>query len=179
MRKMLPRILPLLLWALAPAMADVPGATLTGQVVDRDGAPLWGVMVSAYLCTTMTPTSVTTDRKGRFRIAPLPPRSDYLVVAELEGYSRVKVGPIGLETGKITNQNFTLFSTSEPPPRKQPKKWWRCAPAPGTFDLVCGSWRFETQRPWPGPLQSPVPELETRARIARADHRVPRPPMTE
>ena len=156
MTKTLPRILLLLLWALAPTMADVPGATLTGQVADRNGVPLRGVTVSAYLCTTMTPTNATTDRKGRFRIAPLPPRSDYLVVAELEGYARVEVGPIGLEPGKTTNQNFTLFSTSEPPPRKPPKKWWRCDPGPGTFDLVCRLRRLETQRPSSGCTGPPI-----------------------
>ncbi|MGD8376655.1 MAG: carboxypeptidase-like regulatory domain-containing protein, partial [Acidobacteriota bacterium] len=81
-------------------------ATLIGQVVDKNGNPMPGVTVSISSPTVaISATGTVTDADGRYRIAPLPPGDEYIVVAELPGYAKVEVSPINLDPGKTTTQN--------------------------------------------------------------------------
>jgi outer membrane receptor protein involved in Fe transport len=89
-------------------------ATLTGIVVDKDGGPIPGVTVTARSTTSAMAAVVTvTDGTGHYRLTPLPPANDYLVVAELPGFARIEIGPVDLDPGKTTTQNITLVPSSD------------------------------------------------------------------
>ena len=89
-------------------------AVLMGQVVDKDGNPMPGVTVTISSPTVaMAATGTVTGADGRFRISPLPPGNDYVVLAELPGYAKIEVSPIDLNPGKTTTQNFSLVPSTE------------------------------------------------------------------
>ena len=108
-------ILALLTCASAGAFAQSGvQTTLTGIVVDKDGGPIPGVTVTARSSSSaMAPAVTVTDGTGRYRLTPLPPANDYLVVAELPGFARIEIGPVDLDPGKTTTQNITLVPTSD------------------------------------------------------------------
>jgi outer membrane receptor protein involved in Fe transport len=108
-------LLGFLIFALAPpASGQNTLSVLVGQVVDVNGNPMPGVTITLTAKSkAMAPAGVVTDASGNYRIAPLAPGTDYLLVAELPGYARVEVGPVDLSPGKTTTVNLSLLSTSE------------------------------------------------------------------
>ena len=105
-------VLVLLVWA--PCGAQTVNSVLTGQVVDTSAKPMPGVIVTVSAKSkAMAPVETVTDENGNYRIAPLAPGTDYLLVAELVGYARVEVGPVNLTPGKTTTVNLSLIPSSE------------------------------------------------------------------
>jgi Carboxypeptidase regulatory-like domain len=75
----------LLLPAAAAAQARLTGADLSGTIADQTGAVLPGVIVTATNVDTNVARSATTDQRGRYTIAALPPGT-YRIVAEMPGF---------------------------------------------------------------------------------------------
>ena len=75
----------LLVTALVTAAGAQTAATISGIVSDQTGAPLPGVTVTARIGATGLVRTVTTDGRGRYAFAQLPP-GEYEVRAELGGF---------------------------------------------------------------------------------------------
>jgi outer membrane receptor protein involved in Fe transport len=89
-------------------------AVMIGRVTDGEGVPLPAVTVTVHSPTgAMSAQGTTTNERGKFRIAGLPPRNDFTVVAEIVGFARVEVGPVDLDPGKTTTVNISLVPASE------------------------------------------------------------------
>ena len=101
--------------ATAPSIAQTgTQAVLAGRIVDAAGSPLPGVTVTASSTLAPQPaTSVTTDERGRYRISPLPPANDYLLIAAIPGYARVEVSPLDLDPGRTTTQDISLIPATQ------------------------------------------------------------------
>ncbi|TDI12487.1 MAG: TonB-dependent receptor [Acidobacteria bacterium] len=114
-RRRLRQLLLLFLFTLSiPAALAQTDAVLVGRVTDAKGIPIPSVTITVHSPTgAMTPMRTLTDAEGRYRIPALPPRNDYLVVAEIVHYARVEVGPVDLDPGKTTTVNISLIPASE------------------------------------------------------------------
>jgi len=89
-------------------------AALIGRLVDPAGQPLPGVTITVRSpSAAMAASSTVTDASGRYRLSPLPPGNDYLVIAALPGFARMEVGPVNLDPGKTTSLDLTLIPASE------------------------------------------------------------------
>jgi len=89
-------------------------AALIGRLVDPGGQPLPGVTITARSpSAAMAAATTVTDAAGRYRLSPLPPANDYLVIAQLPGFARVEVSPVNLDPGKTTSVDLTLIPASE------------------------------------------------------------------
>jgi Carboxypeptidase regulatory-like domain len=72
--------LPLMLFLLATAQAQVRETLLQGQVVDASGAPLPGVRLLVVNLNTLEEQRAVVKEKGKFSFAQLPP-GDYALIA--------------------------------------------------------------------------------------------------
>lgn len=91
----------------APAFAQTAGATLTGRVVDDNGAALPGVTVTARNAATGLTRSVTTGQNGQFRFPTLPV-GDYVVQAELDGFGTITVESVRLSVATTRELDVTM-----------------------------------------------------------------------
>ena len=95
---------------LAPTHAQTQGGAIAGQVVDRDGDPLPGVVVVA---TNPGATEaewlgpVTTDRQGRYRIAN-PEAGTYSVTFWLPGFGRAARNDLEVRASSTQVVDFEL-----------------------------------------------------------------------
>ncbi len=113
-RRLLRLLAPILLILSASGALAQTDAVIIGRVTDAEGRPLPAVTVTVFSPTAaMTQVGTVTDAKGRYRFAALPPRNDFLVVAEIVEYARVEVGPVDLDPGKTTTVNISLVPSSE------------------------------------------------------------------
>lgn len=99
---------------LVPEPVDAAAqARLRGTVVDETGQPVKGVAVTVRSESAGTEVTATTDEKGEFTVlivdATHPP---YTITLERDGYLTVK-GPIQIEIGEITRQEFTMPKAPE------------------------------------------------------------------
>jgi hypothetical protein len=99
--------LTLLLPAMAGAQARLTGADLSGTVVDQTGAALPGAMVTGTNSETNVARSVTTDERGRYTIAALPPGT-YQLVASLSGFVTETREQVNLQLGQGVTMDFQL-----------------------------------------------------------------------
>jgi hypothetical protein len=75
-------------------MAQQRTGRILGTVVDQDGNPIPGVMVT-LLATAGAPMQAVTSAEGTFRFLALPPSTGYALKAELEGFqTRTETGVI-------------------------------------------------------------------------------------
>ena len=89
-------------------------ASVVGTVTDTSGDALSGVSVLAHSPSgAMAAARAVTDTEGRYRIAPLPPRNDYVLTAERAGYASVELGPVDLDPGRTTQVDFSLRPTAD------------------------------------------------------------------
>jgi hypothetical protein len=90
----------LVLAASSSALAQIAAGTLTGTVLDSQGAVLPGVTVT--LAGTDRTSTVVTDDTGQFRFLGLPP-GFYSVTAELPGFTTVVRDRIEVRVGQTVN----------------------------------------------------------------------------
>ena len=97
--------LAILLWCLAApvhAGAQAGTGTLSGAVVDDQGASLPGSLVTVTEQATGAVRTTPTDRDGLFRITGLPP-GRYTIQITLEGFSPLKMTDIPLAPVEVRN----------------------------------------------------------------------------
>ncbi len=107
------RVLPytaLLLLLALPALAQVQSGNLFGTVKGTDGETLPGVTVT--LTGIGAPQTQVTDAQGRFRFLGLAPGRNYVVKAELQGYSPLD-SPIVVNVGRNTEVVMQLSKPVE------------------------------------------------------------------
>lgn len=83
--------------AAVPAAAQQPYGSVGGRTVDTTGLPLPGVAVSLAGPAMLGTRATVTDSSGRFRFAPVPPGTAYVVAFELSGFAQLE------QTGVIVN----------------------------------------------------------------------------
>jgi hypothetical protein len=96
----------LLLVAALPAAAQLQTGNLFGTVADDQGGALPGVTVTVT-GAAVAPLVQVSDEGGRFRFLNLYPGS-YALKAELDGFSTVEVGDIGIRVGANANVEVTM-----------------------------------------------------------------------
>ena len=100
------------LLAVAPGVsAQTAGASLTGKVLDKDGAPLPGATVTATNKDTGLDRSTTSDSDGRFLLPSLPVGS-YTVKAELQGFATVNVEDVRLNVATQRALEISMSTSS-------------------------------------------------------------------
>ncbi len=121
----LPFILALMLVILpAPAMGQVANGSISGEVVDAQGAAIANAEVKAISKDTNKETTTTTDNSGLFRISLLPP-GKYRVEVSKAGFRKAAfdnfevsvgadrgLGTVKLEIGEVS---ATVEVSSTPP----------------------------------------------------------------
>ncbi|MEP0773223.1 MAG: TonB-dependent receptor [Acidobacteriota bacterium] len=85
-----------------PAMAQVQYGSVSGTVVDNQGQPLPGVVVTLSGPTMQGSRTAVTDTAGKFRFMPVPPGSDYSLKLELAGFNTVEKTGITVNLGRDT-----------------------------------------------------------------------------
>ncbi|HEX6738502.1 MAG TPA: TonB-dependent receptor, partial [Vicinamibacteria bacterium] len=89
------------------AQARLTGADLSGTVRDESGAVLPGAAVTVTNLATNLSRSDTTDTRGVYRAAALPPGS-YRVGVSLAGFAPAARGELVLALGQAAEVDFTL-----------------------------------------------------------------------
>ena len=100
------RLLLLVSLLVLPALADAQEAVLTGTITDQTGAVLPGVTVTAVNEASGNRFVAVTDGRGTFRV---PARiGQYVVTAELQGFTTVTRSGIELLVGQVAAVNVQL-----------------------------------------------------------------------
>jgi hypothetical protein len=97
----------LVLLACAPAGAQQTTGTVTGRVVDPQGAAVPGATVTAKSPTTGFTRSEISDAEGLYRLAALPVGL-YEVTADLQGFQTVSKKDIEVNVAQIVAIDFPL-----------------------------------------------------------------------
>src|SRR5260370_29696603 len=82
----------------AVAQAQSATATLSGTVVDQNGAVVPGVTITIINASTGLQWTATTNERGDFVVALLPP-STYTIRAQRDGFYTVQIPNIVLNVG--------------------------------------------------------------------------------
>jgi hypothetical protein len=91
-----------------PAFAqDLDDVTISGRVLDQNGAGLAGAKVSVVLAATNFSRSVVADGEGRYRLVELAPGT-YTVRAACEGFAAEERAGVGTLSGRSVQLDFTL-----------------------------------------------------------------------
>jgi hypothetical protein len=93
--------------AATPALAQQTTGTISGRVVDDQGAAVPGATVTGKNVETGFVRSEASDAEGVFRLAGLPVGT-YDLVAELQGFTKVENKGIVLNVGQTLDLAFTL-----------------------------------------------------------------------
>ena len=109
MRRFTLGVLAAMLLALAPALvfAQQTTGTITGRIVDDQGAAVPGVNVVGRNTQTGFTRSDVSDAEGIYRLTALPVGT-YDITAELQGFSKVENRGIVLNVGQTLDVNMTL-----------------------------------------------------------------------
>lgn len=86
---------------------DYTSGTLTGSVVDGNGAPIGGATVTVKSLDQGFSRNLTTDSTGQFR-APLIPGGGYSVAISKEGFAPTSDGNVRVGVGGTSAYTFTL-----------------------------------------------------------------------
>jgi hypothetical protein len=99
------------LMLLAPAGARAQGQAIDGNIEGivrvQAGEPLAGATVRAFNTGTGLERVVTTDSRGRYAIALLPP-GDYVLTAEAQGYATMSRANLELRAGQVLRVEFDV-----------------------------------------------------------------------
>src|SRR5882672_4091763 len=91
-----------------PAAAqDLDNVTITGRVVDSNGAIIPGATIEAILVKTGATRTTVTDDEGRYRIIQLEP-GVYNLRALFPGFAPLERRELRLIAGKNVQLDFTL-----------------------------------------------------------------------
>src|SRR3954471_5538593 len=97
----------LLLLSCASAFAQGTSGTITGRVVDQQGAAVPGVTVTAKSATTGFTRSEVSDSEGVYRLSALP-IGTYEVNAELQGFTTVSKKDVEVNVAQTQAVDFPL-----------------------------------------------------------------------
>ena len=97
----------LILCCTQAVLAQLTTGGIVGSVTDPSGSRVPGVTVTATEVETSTPTSVTTDSSGNYRISPLK-IGNYAVSFQATGFERVVQSNVTIEIGQIARIDATL-----------------------------------------------------------------------
>ena len=89
------------------AFAQQTTGTITGRVVDQQGAAIPGATVTAKSVTTGFTRTETSDSEGVYRLAALPV-GIYEVNAELSGFSTVSKKDIEVNVAQVVAVEFAM-----------------------------------------------------------------------
>lgn len=123
MRRLAIVAIALLAPALALAQSETTG-TVTGTIMDADGAPIAGALVAIEGTTLQGERSLKTDERGRFTAALLPV-GNYRVVFTAPGKKSYEISfplglgktvdlPIKLETGQDLEETVVVYGDTSP-----------------------------------------------------------------
>src|SRR3954463_7814274 len=107
MRRKLFGAVMVLLVSCASVFAQGTSGTITGRVIDQQGAAVPGVTVSAKSATTGFTRSEVSDAEGVYRLSALPV-GVYDVTAELQGFTTVSKKAIAVNVAQTQTVDFTL-----------------------------------------------------------------------
>jgi hypothetical protein len=108
MRRITTMVLAALLAMTLPAAAQVTAeGSIRGVVKDEQGGVLPGVTVSVKSPQAPTPVTATTDGEGNYRLQNVLP-GEYVLTAELEGFSRVAQAGIVIRAGLNITVDVTM-----------------------------------------------------------------------
>ncbi len=107
MRRQLLGAMLLSLLTCATALAQQTTGTVTGRVVDQQGAAMPGVTVTAKSPTTGFTRAEVSDAEGLYRLNALPV-GKYDVTAELQGFATVSQKSIDVNIGLATTLDFSM-----------------------------------------------------------------------
>jgi len=96
-----------LLLSCASAFAQATSGTITGRVVDQQGAAVPGVTVTAKSTTTGFTRSEVSDSEGVYRLSALP-IGIYEVNAELQGFTTVSKKDVEVNVAQTQAVDFAL-----------------------------------------------------------------------
>ncbi|HET9831914.1 MAG TPA: TonB-dependent receptor, partial [Vicinamibacterales bacterium] len=97
----------LVLLSCAAAFAQQTTGTITGRVLDQQGAAVPGVTVTAKSATTGFTRSEVSDAEGVYRLSALPVGS-YDVTAELQGFTTVSKKGVDVNVAQTQSIDFPL-----------------------------------------------------------------------
>ena len=89
------------------AQARLTGADLSGTVSDESGAALQGAAVKVTSVETNVTRAATTDARGRYLVAALPPGS-YRIAVELSRFASARREGVVLALGQAADIDFRL-----------------------------------------------------------------------
>src|SRR5438046_3237568 len=101
------RAVTVLLLSCGVAYAQQTTGTVTGRVVDQQGAAVPGVTVTAKSPSTGFTRTETSDAEGIYRLAALPVGL-YEVTAELQGFSTVSKKDIEVNVGETPSVDYPM-----------------------------------------------------------------------
>ena len=110
-------------WRARPRVAQQTTGTITGRIIDSQGAAVPGVTVAGKNTQTGFTRSAVSDAEGVYRLTALPVGT-YDLVAELQGFTKIENKGITLNVGqtlevgltmKVANMEETVTVTGESP----------------------------------------------------------------
>ena len=93
--------------AATPAVAQQTTGSITGRIVDDQGAAVPGATVTAKSAATGFTRTDVSDGEGIFRLTALPV-GNYDMTTELSGFSKVETKGIIVNVGQTLDLNFTM-----------------------------------------------------------------------
>ncbi|MEP6706283.1 MAG: TonB-dependent receptor [Pyrinomonadaceae bacterium] len=87
---------------------DLDSVTITGQVMDQNGAIIPGAMVEAVLVKTAAVRRIQTDSEGRYRVIQLEP-GIYNLRVSFAGFAPMEKKDLGLVAGENHQLDITLM----------------------------------------------------------------------
>src|SRR3954453_16469514 len=107
MRRQLFGAVALVLLACASAFAQQTTGSITGRVLDQQGAAIPGATVTAKSGSTGFTRSEVSDVSGVYRLNALPV-GNYDVTAELQGFSTIAQKDIVVNVGQTVTLDFAM-----------------------------------------------------------------------
>lgn len=101
----------LFLGSINAAAQDLDDATISGKIVDQNGAIVPGAIVTAVLVTENQTRTATTDAEGRYRLVELKP-GVYSVRVAANGFANVEQPDLNLLSGDNRQLNYSLTLAS-------------------------------------------------------------------
>lgn len=95
------------LFAIAPVAQDLDNVTISGRVMDQNGAVIPGASVTATLIKTRTERTVVSDDEGRFKLIQLEP-GVYSVKASFTNFATEEKTDLTTVAGQNVQLDFTL-----------------------------------------------------------------------
>jgi hypothetical protein len=108
MRTQVVRVALLIVLSFAVVVSAQDSSSMTGVVTDSTGAVIPGVVVTLSNSSTGLSFTQTTDSRGSYRFANVPPNPGYTATFSLEGFTKTQISDISLTVLITRTQNVTL-----------------------------------------------------------------------